>query len=159
LQSILRDTVAAARVGWSGSGYCEDDAEKTIQPVAGRHAPRTWSAKRPGEERDTAGVRPVLRFEPARRVGSMISGRIRGVLLGASPPSPAATLSCMTVPLIAYDKPRGLQWISVARSIFIPRCATPLMRARSSIIRCLATSMAHAVTALRGRLAEDLASG
>jgi len=97
LQSVCEILVAGGEVRLAWIGYCEDDAEKTVRPVAqAGSASITWSASRlPGERGKPVRVQPALRLGPAKRVASMISGRIRGFRPGESPPSHAATLRAL----------------------------------------------------------------
>src|SRR2546422_6964092 len=133
LQSTCEILVAGgeARVAWIG--YCEDDAEKTVRPVAGagsgldylERVQTSW-----GEMETDQGPAGIA----ARTGKSCWVNDIRTD--PRSSPWRAAALargyaSCMAVPLIAHNKQRA-QWIFVARSIFTPRSATPLMRARSN---------------------------
>ncbi len=93
LQSICDILVAGGEFGWPGSAI----ARMIPRRPSGRWPRRDTvssisSAPRfPGERGNQARVHPALRFGLAKRVGSMISGRIRALLLGESPRSHTAT--------------------------------------------------------------------
>jgi C4-dicarboxylate-specific signal transduction histidine kinase len=160
LQSICEILVAGGEVRLAWVGYCEDDAEKTIRPVARagygldylERAKTSWGemetgrgpagiAARTGHACCVQDIRTDPRFSPWRSA-ALACGHT----------------SCMAVPLIAYGKLQGavnlrgtLNLYSAERSAFDESAIEHYTG--------LATSMAYAVTALRGHLAEDIASG
>jgi len=158
LQSICEILVASGEVRLAWIGYCEDDAEKTVRPVARagygldylERVKTSWGeletgqgpvgiAARTGNACWVDDIRTDPRFSPWRE-----AALARGYA------------SCIAVPLIANGKSavdlRGtLNLYSAERNAFDEGAIEHYTG--------LATSVAYAVTALRGSLAEDLAHG
>ena len=160
LQSTCDLLVAGGEVRLAWIGYCEDDAEKTIRPVARagygldylESVKTSWGegengqgpagiAARTGKACWVNDISTDPRFSPWRAVALA-----RGYA------------SCIAIPLIAYGKPRGtvdlrgtLNLYSSERDAFDDSAIEHYTG--------LATSLAYAVTGLRGHLAEDLAYG
>src|SRR5205807_5420970 len=160
LQSICEILVAGgeARLAWIG--YCEDDAEKTVRPVAQAGAgldyvervKTSWGetetdqgpagiAARTGTACWVNDVRTDPRSSPWR-----VAALARGYA------------SCIAVPLIAYDEPRGAVDLRGTLNLYSAEC-NAFDESAIEHLTGLATSVAYAVMALRGHLAEDLASG
>ena len=160
LQSICDILVAGgeARLAWIG--YCEDDAEKTVRPVAQagsgldylERVKTSW-----GETEDDQGPAGI-----AARTGNAYW--VNDVLTDPrSSPWRAAALargyaSCIAVPLIAYDEPRGAVDLRGTLNLYSAEC-NAFDESAIEHLTGLATSVAYAVKALRGHLAEDLAYG
>ena len=135
LDSICETLVAGGEVRLAWIGYCEDDAERTVRPVAqaGDGLDYLERVKTPWGQME-AGQGPV---GVAARTGYA---------------------SCMAVPLIAFGKAR--------RAVDL-RGTLNLYSAESNAFDASAIDhytglgrlLASAVMALRGHLAEDLASG
>ena len=160
LQSTCDLLVAGGEVRLAWIGYCEDDAEKTIRPVARagygldylESVKTSWGERETGQ--DPAGI--------AARTGKACWVNDISTDPRFSPWRAAALArgyaSCIAVPLIADGKPRGtvdlrgtLNLYSSERDAFDDSAIEHYTG--------LATSVAHAVTGLRGHLAEDLAYG
>jgi signal transduction histidine kinase len=160
LQSICEVLVAGgeARLAWIG--YCEDDAEKTVRPVAQagsgldylERVKTSWGgtgtdqgpvgvAARTGNACWVNDVRTDPRFSPWR-----VAALARGYA------------SCLAVPLIADSEPRGALDLRGTLNLYSAECNT-FDESAIEHFTGLATSVACAVTALRGHLVEDLASG
>src|SRR5216683_4004583 len=160
LQSICEILVAGGEGRLVWIGYCEDDAEKTIQPVAqAGHGldylecvQTSWGERETGQGPAGIAVRTgkACWVDDIRTDPRCSPWRVATLARGYA--------SCMAVPLIAYDKPRGAVDLRGTLNLYSAVC-NAFDESAIKHYTCLATSMAHAVTALRGRLAEDLASG
>ena len=146
------------RLAWVG--YSEDDAEKTVRPVAQagdgveylERLKTSWGemelgqgpvgiAVRTGHACWVDDIRTDPRFSPWRA-----AALARGYA------------SCMAVPLIAYEASRGTVDLRGTLNLYAAECSAFDEHAIEHYTG-LAASVAYAVTALRGHLAEDLASG
>ncbi len=160
LQSICDILVAGDEVRLAWIGYCEDDAEKTVRPVAQagygldylEHVKTSWGeietgqgpagiAARTGNVCWVDDIRTDPRFSPWR-----VAALARGYA------------SCIALPLIAYGKARGAVDLRGTLNLYSAEC-NAFDESAIEHYAGLATSLAYAVTALRGHLAEDLASG
>jgi len=147
-----------ARLAWIG--YCEDDAEKTVRPVAQagsgldylEHVQTSWGEME--TDQDPAGTAARLgkaccvhdiREDP-RRSPWRVAALARGYA------------SCIAVPLIAQSKQRGAVDLRGTLNLY-SAASNAFDESAVEHYTGLATSMAYAVTALRGHLAEDLAYG
>src|SRR5437773_4240477 len=160
LQSTCEILVAGgeARLAWIG--YCEDDAEKTVRPVAQagsgldylERVQTSWGemetdqgpagiAARTGKACWVNDIRTDPRFSPWR-----VAALARGYA------------SCIAVPLIAHDKQRGAMDLRGTLNLYSAE-GNAFDESAVEHYTGLATSVAYAVTALRGHLAEDLAYG
>src|SRR3989441_3955151 len=160
LQSTCEILVAGgeARLAWIG--YCEDDAEKTVRPVAQagscldylERVKISWGetetgqgpagiAARTGKACWVDDIRTDRRFSPWR-VAALACGYA----------------SCVAVPLIAYSKQRGVVDLRGTLNLYSAEC-NAFDESAVEHYTGLATSVAYFVTALRGDLAEDLAYG
>src|SRR6266850_4263590 len=160
LQSTCEILVAGgeARLAWIG--YCEDDVEKTVRPVAQagsgldylERVKTSWGdmeagqgpagiAVRTGKACWVNDIRTDPRFSPWR-----VAALARGYA------------SCMAVPLIAYSKQSGAVDLRGTLNLYSSECDA-FDESTAEHFTGLATSVAYAVTALRGHLAEDLAYG
>src|SRR5712691_4592321 len=160
LQSICEILVAGGEVRLAWIGYCEDDAEKTVRPVAQagygldylERVKTSWGemetgqgpagiAARTGNACWVDDIRTDPRFSPWRA-----AALARGYA------------SCVAVPLIAYGKPQGAVDLRGTLNLY----SAELNAFDESAVEHytgLATSTTYAVTALRSHLAEDLTSG
>ena len=161
LQSICDILAAEGEIRLAWIGYCEDDVEKAVRPVAQAGSGldylegvkiswgEEWEsgqgpcgiAARTGKACWVDDIRTDPRFSPWR-AAALAHGYA----------------SCLAVPLIGYDKPgravdlRGtLNLYSAERDAFD--------ESAREHYTCLATSLASAVKALRRHLAEELTSG
>src|SRR5216683_8132490 len=161
LQSICEILVAGDELRLAWIGYCEDDADKTIRLVAQagygldylEHVKISWGeqteagqgpfgiAVRTGGACWVDDIRTDPRFSPWR-----VAALARGYA------------SCMAVPLIAYSKQRGAVDLRGTLNLYSAEC-NAFDESAVEYYTGLATSVAYAVTALRGHLAEDLAYG
>jgi len=160
LQSICEILVAGGEVRLAWIGYCEDDAEKTVRPVAQagsgldylERVKTSWGemetgqgpagiAARTGKACWVDDIRTDPRFSPWR-----VAALARGYA------------SCMAVPLIAYSKQRGAVDLRGTLNLYSAEC-NAFDESAVEHYTGLAASVAYAVTALRGHLAEDLAYG
>src|SRR5882724_757396 len=160
LQSIC-DILAAGgefRLAWIG--YCENDVEKTVRPVARagdgldylERVKISWGeaetgqgpagiAVRTGKACWVDDIRTDPRFSPWR-----VAALARGYA------------SCIAVPLIAYGKPRGSVDLRGTLNLYSAEC-NAFDESTIEHYTGLATCVTYAVTALRGHLAADLTSG
>ena len=160
LQSVCEILVAGGEVRLAWIGYCEDDAEKTVRPVAQagsgldylERVETSWGeretgqgpagiAARTGKACCVDDIRTDPRFSPWR-----VAALARGYA------------SCMAVPLIAHNKQRGAVDLRGTLNLYSAKC-NAFDESTVEHYTGLATSVAYAVTALRGHLAEDLAYG
>jgi signal transduction histidine kinase len=161
LQSICDILAAEDEIRLAWIGYCESDAEKTVRPVAQagfgldylERVKISW-----GEETET-GQGP---FGIAVRTGTacwvddirtdprFAPWRVAALAHGCA--------SCLAVPLIGYGKPGGAVNLRGTLNLYSAERDAFDGHTREHYT-CLATSLAFAVTALRGHLAEQLTSG
>src|SRR5438445_9611969 len=160
LQSICEILVASGEVRLAWIGYCEDDAEKTVRPVAQagsgldylERVKTSWGeietgqgpagiAARTGKACWIDDIRTDPRFSPWR-----VAALARGYA------------SCIAVPLIAHRKQRGAVDLRGTLNLYSAEC-NAFDESAIEHYTGLAMSVAYAVTALRGHLAEDLAHG
>src|SRR5882724_250496 len=160
LQSICDILVAGGEVRLAWIGYCEDDAEKTVRPVAQagygldylERVRTSWGelengqgpvgiAARTGNACWVDDIRADPRSSPWR-----VAALARGYA------------SCIAVPLIAHGKPRGAVDLRGTLNLYSAEC-NAFDESAIEHYTGLATFVAYAVTALRGHLAEGLASG
>src|SRR5438093_3946433 len=160
LQSICEILVAGGEVRLAWIGYCEDDAEKTVRPVAQagsgldylERVKTSWGemetgqgpagiAARTGKACWIDDIRTDPRFSPWR-----VAALARGYA------------SCIAVPLIAHRKQRGAVDLRGTLNLYSAEC-NAFDESAIEHYTGLATAVAYAVTALRGRLADDLAYG
>src|SRR3989454_4112347 len=160
LQSVCEILVAGGEVRLAWIGYCEDDAEKTVRPVAQagsgldylERVETSWGeretgqgpagiAARTGKACCVDDIRTDPRFSPWR-----VAALARGYA------------SCIAVPLMTDGKSRGAVDLRGTLNLYSAEC-NAFDESAIEHYTGLATSVAYAVTALRGHLAEDLASG
>src|SRR3989449_770910 len=160
LQSVCEILVAGGEVRLAWIGYCEDDAEKTVRPVAQagsgldylERVETSWGeretgqgpagiAARTGKACCVDDIRTDPRFSPWR-----VAALARGYA------------SCIAVPLMTDGKSRGAVDLRGTLNLYSAEC-NAFDESAIEHFAGLATSVAYAVTALRGHLAEDLASG
>src|SRR2546422_10454220 len=160
LQSVCEILVAGGEVRLAWIGYCEDDAEKTVRPVAQagsgldylERVETSWGERETGQ--GPAGI--------AARTGKACCVNDVRTDPRSSPWRVAALArgyaSCIAVPLIAYDEPRGVVDLRGTLNLYSAEC-NAFDESAIEHFAGLATSVAYAVKALRGHLAEDLAYG
>src|SRR3989441_1902795 len=160
LQSICEILVAGGEVRLAWIGYCEDDAEKTVRPVAQagsgvdylERVETSWGeretgqgpagiAARTGKACCVDDIRTDPRFSPWR-----VAALARGYA------------SCIAVPLMTDGKSRGAVDLRGTLNLYSTEC-NAFDESAIEHYTGLAMSVAYAVTALRGHLAEDLAYG
>src|SRR3989441_1794114 len=160
LQSVCEILVAGGEVRLAWIGYCEDDAEKTVRPVAQagsgldylERVETSWGeretgqgptgiAARTGKACCVDDIRTDPRFSPWR-----VAALARGYA------------SCIAVPLMTDGKSRGAVDLRGTLNLYSAEC-NAFDESAIEHYTGLAMSVAYAVTALRGHLAEDLAHG
>ena len=160
LQSVCEILVAGGEVRLAWIGYCEDDAEKTVRPVAQagsgldylERVETSWGeretgqgpagiAARTGKACCVDDIRTDPRFSPWR-----VAALARGYA------------SCIAVPLMTDGKSRGAVDLRGTLNLYSAEC-NAFDESAIEHYTGLAMSVAYAVTALRGHLAEDLAYG
>src|SRR5882672_6758188 len=160
LQSICEILVASGEVRLAWIGYCEDDAEKTVRPVAQagsgldylERVKTSWGemaagqgppgvAARTGKASWVDDIRTDPRSSPWR-AAALASGYA----------------SCLAVPLVAHSKQRGAVDLRGTLNLYSAEC-NAFDESAVEHYTGLATCVAYAVTALRGDLADDLAYG
>jgi len=160
LQSLCEILVAGGECRLAWIGYCEDDADKTIRPVAQagsgleylERVKTSWGemeagqgpagmAARTGEACCVADIRTDARFS-LWRAAALAGGYA----------------SCIAVPLIARGKERGAVDLRGTLNLYSAEY-NAFDESAIEHYTGLATSVAYAITALRGRLADDLAYG
>src|SRR5256712_2811147 len=158
LQSVCEILVAGGEVRLAWIGYCEDDAEKTVRPVAQagsgldylERVETSWGeretgqgpagiAARTGKACCVDDIRTDPRFSPWR-----VAALARGYA------------SCIAVPLMTDGKSRGAVDLRGTLNLYSAEC-NAFDESAIEHYTGLAMSVAYAVTALRGHLAEDLA--
>ena len=160
LQSLCEILAAGGEVRLAWIGYCEDDAEKTVRPVAQagsgldylERLQTSWAEME--TDQDPAGT--------AARIGKACWVNDIRTDPRVSPWRVAALArgyaSCVAVPLVARSKQRGAVDLRGTLSLYSAECDV-FDESAVEHYAGLATSIAYAVTALRGHLAEDLAYG
>ena len=160
LQSVCEILVAGGEVRLAWIGYCEDDAEKLVRPVAQagsgldylERVETSWGeretgqgpagiAARTGKACCVDDIRTDPRFSPWR-----VAALARGYA------------SCIAVPLMTDGKSRGAVDLRGTLNLYSAEC-NAFDESAIEHYTGLAMSVAYAVTALRSRLAEDLAYG
>src|SRR5438445_11628172 len=158
LQSVCEILVAGGEVRLAWIGYCEDDAEKTVRPVAQagygldylEGIKTSWGemetgqgpagiAARTGNACWVDDIRTDPRFSPWR-----VAALARGYA------------SCIAVPLITYGKSRGAVDLRGTLNLYSAEC-NAFDESAIEHCTCLAMFVAYAVTLLTCPLAEDLA--
>src|SRR5882724_9861778 len=161
VQSICEILAADGELRLAWIGYCENDAEKTIRPVAqaGYGLDYLEPVKISWGEETEAGQGP---FGIAVRTGKAC--RIDDIRTDPkfSPWRVAALAhsyaSCLAVPLIAYGKRQGAVDLRGTLNLYSAEC-NAFDESAVEHYTGLAMSLTYAVTALRSHLAEDLTHG
>src|SRR6266404_4501083 len=160
LQSLCEILVAGGDCRLAWIGYCEDDADQTIRPVAQAGSGLEYvervktsrgeleagqgpagMAARTGQVCCVDDIRTDTRFSPWR--AAALAG---------------GYASCIAVPLIARGKKGGAVDLRGTLNLYSAEYKA-FDESAIEHYTGLATSLAYAVTALRGHLADDLASG
>src|SRR5258705_956188 len=160
LQSVCEILVAGGEVQLAWIGYCEDDAERTVRPVAQagsgldylERVQTSWGEMEPGQGPPGVAARTgkACWVDDIRTDPRFSRWRVAALARGYA--------SCIAVPLIAHSK----QWGAVNLRATLNLYSAERNAFDESAIQHysgLATSVVHAVTALRGDLAENLAHG
>src|SRR2546425_6746222 len=161
LQSTCEILVAGGEVRLAWIGYCEDDVEKTVRPVAqaGYGLDYLQRVKISWGEETEAGQGP---FGIAVRTGKACSVDDIRTDPKFSPWRLAALThgyaSCIAVPLTAYGKRQGAVDLRGTLNLYSAEC-NAFDESTVEHYTGLATSLTHAATALRSHLAEDLTHG
>ena len=160
LQSICDILVAGGEYRLAWIGYCENDSEQTVRPVAQagygldylERATFSWG----GEETDQSPAGTAVRTGKACWIDDIetdpSSSQWRTAALAHG------YASCIAVPLIASGKPRGAVDLRGTLNLYSAEC-NAFDQSTVEHFTGLATSMTHAVMALRGHLTVDLTYG
>jgi signal transduction histidine kinase len=158
LQSICEILVAGGEVRLAWIGYCEDDAAKTIQPVAQagygldylERVHTSWGEMETGQGPAGIAARTgnACWVDDIRTDPRCSPWRVAALARGYA--------SCMAVPLIAHGRPRGAVDLRGTLNLYSAEC-NAFDESAIEHYTGVATAIAYAVTALRGRLAEDVA--
>jgi signal transduction histidine kinase len=157
LQSICEILVSGDELSLAWVGYCENDTEKSVRPVAKAGAGLDFLEQvkiswEDGERaRDPAGV--AVRTSRAYRINDIQADP------GGSPWRSAAAAqgfdSCIAIPLVAHNKQLGEVDLRGALSLYTGE-PDAFDESATEYYAELATCLACAVTVLRGDLAGDL---
>jgi len=160
LQSICEILVAGGELRLAWIGYCEQDAEKTVRPVAQagygldylEQVKVSWGEVETGQGPTGIAVRTgkACWVDDIRTDPRFSPWRVAALARGYS--------SCMAVPLIASSKLRGAMDLRGTLNLYSAECNS-FDESTVEYYTGLATSVTYAVMALRGHLAEDLTSG
>jgi signal transduction histidine kinase len=160
LQSICEILVAGGEVRLAWIGYCEDDAEKTVRPVARagygldylERVKTSWGETETGQGPAGIAARTARAcwVDDIRTDPRVSPWRAAALARGYA--------SCIAVPLIAYGEPGGAVDLRGTLNLYSEEY-NAFDEGAIEHYAGLATSVAYAVTALRGRLAEGLAYG
>ncbi len=159
LRSICEILVAGGEIRLAWVGYCEDDAEKTVRPLAlagdGVDLERlkaSWGETDIGQGPVGIAARTgrACWVDDIRTDARMAPWRAAALARGYA--------SCIAIPLIASDATRGAVDLRGTLNLYAAECGA-FDESAIQHYTGLATSVAYAVMALRGHLAEDLASG
>src|SRR3989475_8178176 len=160
LQSICEILVAGGEVRLAWIGYCEDDAEKTIRPVAQagsgldylERVKTSWGEMETGQGPAGIAARTgkACWVDDIRTDPRFSAWRVAALARGYA--------SCIAVPLIAHGQSRGAVDLRGTLNLYAAEC-NAFDESAVEHYTGLATCLAHAVTALRGHLADDLAYG
>jgi signal transduction histidine kinase len=160
LQSTCDILVGGGEVRLAWIGYCEDDAEKTVRPVAQagdgldylERVKTSWGETESGQGPAGIAARTgnACWVNDIRADPRMSPWRVAALARGYA--------SCIAVPLIAYSKPGAPVDLRGTLNLYSAECDA-FDESAIEHYTGLATSVAYAVTALRGHLAEDLAYG
>src|SRR5256885_5624460 len=160
LQSVCEILVAGGEVRLAWIGYCEDDAEKPVRPVAQagsgldylERVKTSWGEMDPGQGPAGTAARTgkACWVDDIRTDPRFSPWRVAALACGYA--------SCVAVPVIAYSKQRGVVDLRGTLSLYSAEC-NAFDESAVEHYTGLATSVAYFVTALRGDLAEDLAYG
>src|SRR5882672_8666358 len=160
LQSVCEILVAGGEVQLAWIGYCEDDAERTVRPVAQagsgldylERVQTSWGEMEPGQGPPGVAARTgkACWVDDIRTDPRFSRWRVAALARGYA--------SCMAVPLIACSEQRGAVDLRGTLNLYSAEC-NAFDESAIEHYTGLATSVAYAVTALRGHLAEDLTSG
>ena len=160
LQSVCEILVAGGEVRLAWIGYCEDDAEKTVRPVAQagsgldylERVETSWGERETGQGPAGIAARTgkACCVDDIRTDPRVSPWRVAALARGYA--------SCIAVPLMTDGKSRGAVDLRGTLNLYSAEC-NAFDESAIEHYTGLAMSVAYAVTALRSRLAEDLAYG
>jgi PAS domain S-box-containing protein len=160
LQSICRILVETAEVDLAWIGYCEDDAEKTVRPVAGagngadylQRVHHSWGPMQAGRgpvgEAIRSGKR--CRIKDIRADPIFSHGRTDALALGYR--------SCVAFPLAAETPSGGLIDLRGALALYA-RTDDSFDESEIDFYSELASYLACTISRLRSHLADDMSHG
>jgi len=158
LQSICRILTETGEIGLAWIGYCEDDAGKTVRPVARAgdgvdylgHVRHSWDPAHAGPVSEAIRKREYCWVEDIRTDPIFLHGRAEALAFGY--------VSCVALPLVS-DIPSGdLLDLRGALTLY---ASAPHAFDESEIEHCadLASYLTCAVARLRSRLADEMSYG
>ena len=157
LESICRILVEAAGVRLAWIGYCEDDAEKTVRPVASAgngldyldRVKISWGHSDAGQGPVGAAIRTATFcwVDDIRTDPKFSHGQTEAMALGY--------VSCVALPLVADVGSQGLLDLRGALTLY----ADAFERGEIERYADLASCLTCAVARLRSNLADDVAYG
>jgi PAS domain S-box-containing protein len=157
LRSICRIFVETAEVRLAWIGYCEDDVEKSIRPVAGagnglvylERVKMSWGNSDAGQGPVSDAIRTgkFCRVDDIRTDPRFSHGRTEALALGY--------VSCVALPLVADLGSQGLLDLRGALTLY----ADAFDRDEIERYADLASNLTCAVARLRSNLADDVAHG
>src|SRR5437870_4996274 len=160
LQSICEILVAGGELRLAWIGYCEDDAEKTVRPVAQAgygldylaRVKVSWGESETGQGPAGIAVRTgkACCVDDIRTDPRFSTWRVAAL--------ERAYASCVAVPLIAYGTPQGAVDLRGTLNLYSAEC-NAFDENTIEYYTGMAASVTYAVTALRSHLAEDLTYG
>jgi signal transduction histidine kinase len=160
LQSLCEILVTGGEVRLAWIGYCEDDPDKTIRPVAQagsgldylERIKTSWGEMEAGQSPAGTAARTgnACRVDDIRTDPRFSRWRAGALARGYA--------SCIAVPLIAHGKPQAAVDLRGTLNLYSAECHA-FDESAIEHYTGLATSVAYGVTALRGHLADDLAYG
>ncbi len=160
LQSICEILVAGGELRLAWIGYCEDDAEKTVRPVAQAgygldylaRVKVSWGESETGQGPAGIAVRTgkACCVDDIRTDPRFSTWRVAAL--------ERAYASCVAVPLIAYGTSQGAVDLRGTLNLYSAEC-NAFDENTIEYYTGMAASVTYAVTALRSHLAEDLTYG
>lgn len=160
LQSICRILVETAEVDLAWIGYCEDDAEKTVRPVASagsgadylQRVHHSWGPTQAGRGPVSEAIRSgkLCRVKDIRTDPIFCHGRTDALALGYR--------SCVAFPLVAETPSGGLIELRGALALYA-RADDSFEESEIDSYAELASYLACTISRLRSHLADDLSHG
>jgi PAS domain S-box-containing protein len=160
LQAICQILVETAEVGLAWIGYCEDDAEKTVQPVASagngvdclQRVQHSWAPTLAGQGPVGEAIRTGNRcWVKDTRTDPMFShGRTEALALGY--------VSCVALPLVAETRSGGLIDLRGALTLYAGT-NDAFEESEIELYAEVASYLACTISRLRSHLADDVSHG